>query len=401
VRQVLTLPAYRRLLAAYTLNELAWSVGSVALAVLVYRRTGSAVGAMGFFLCSQFVPALIAPTAVARLERRPPRAVLPALYAFEALAFGGLALLVHRFTVAPVLALALVDGIAAVTARALARAATVAVVNPAGLLAEGNALTNTVFSVCYMVGPAVGGLVVAERGTVAALVANCALFVVIAATLATSATLPRAPDDGAPASGRLRAALAYVRERPAIRSLMTLQAVGIAFYTISIPVVVVFASHTLHKGAGGYGALLSAWGGGAVVGSAVYARWRSRPAWALIGIGAAAIGAGLVVMAAAPTIVVAAAGAALAGAGNGVDAVSARTALQERVEQPWMALVMAFQESIAQAVPGVGIVLGGVLTAVAGTRAAFAVAGAGAFAIAAACWVVLRPRVLAQGEPVA
>ena len=53
---VLKLPAYRRLLAAYTLNELAWSVGSLALAVLVYRRTGSAIGAMGFFLCSQFVP---------------------------------------------------------------------------------------------------------------------------------------------------------------------------------------------------------------------------------------------------------------------------------------------------------------------------------------------------------
>src|ERR1700722_6851736 len=95
VRQVLKLTAYRRLLVAYTLNELGWSVGSLALAVLVYRRTGSAVGAMAFFLCSQFVPALFAPALIARLDRRPPRVVLPALYALEAVAFATLALVAH------------------------------------------------------------------------------------------------------------------------------------------------------------------------------------------------------------------------------------------------------------------------------------------------------------------
>ena len=50
----------------------------------------------------------------------------------------------------------------------------------------------------------------------------------------------------------------------------------------------VFAEHTLHTGAGGYGALLSAWGVGAVAGSAVYARWRGRPARQLIALGASA-----------------------------------------------------------------------------------------------------------------
>ena len=49
-------------------------------------------------------------------------------------------------------------------------------------------------------------------------------------------------------------------------------------FTISFPVEVVFAQHSLHAGPRGYGALLSAWGAGAVVGSAVYARWRRSPA---------------------------------------------------------------------------------------------------------------------------
>ncbi len=53
MKQVLRLPAYRRLLAAYALNELAWSVGTLALSVLVYRRTGSALGSAVFFLYSR------------------------------------------------------------------------------------------------------------------------------------------------------------------------------------------------------------------------------------------------------------------------------------------------------------------------------------------------------------
>ena len=89
--RVLKIGAYRRLLAAYTLNELAFMVGALALALLVYRRTGSALGAAAFFLTAQFVPALISPMAVARLDHRPLRPVLPALYWFEAVVFFALA----------------------------------------------------------------------------------------------------------------------------------------------------------------------------------------------------------------------------------------------------------------------------------------------------------------------
>jgi hypothetical protein len=91
VTRCLRLPAFRRLLAAYVLNELAWSVGTLALSVLVYRRTGSAIGSAAFFLCSQVLPALVSPALVARFDRTPPRRVLPALYGLEALLFAALA----------------------------------------------------------------------------------------------------------------------------------------------------------------------------------------------------------------------------------------------------------------------------------------------------------------------
>jgi MFS family permease len=188
---------------------------------------------------------------------------------------------------------------------------------------------------------------------------------------------------------------------PPIRVLLGLQAVAMLFFTISIPVEVVFAQHTLHAGAGGYGGLLASWGAGAVAGSAVYARWRAASPRAMITLGAGALGAGFVVMAVAPTLVVALVGSAVAGCGNGIEAVAARTTLQEHVKPEWMARIMSLNESMYQAVPGAGIILGGVLAALAGTRSAFAIAGGGALLVTAAAWLLLAPGgVLKSSGPV-
>ena len=390
MRKVLHLPVFRRLLAAYALNELAWSVGTLALSVLVYRRTGSAYGSTAFFLCSLVLPALLAPMLVARLDQRPPRRVLPPLYALEAVLFGVLAWMTSRFSLVPVLALALADGTVAAAARALARTATVDVLTPVNLLHEGNAIANTAFSLCFMLGPAIGGAVVVAGGTVAALLANCGLFAAIALVLAT-ASLPGRRATAVTSGSRLKAALAHVRGNRPVHTLLSLQAVGLIFFTISVPVEVVFAQRSLHAGAGGYGALLSAWGAGAVVGSAIYARWSRRSARGLIAGAAAALGLGFAVMAAAPTIEVAVIGSVLGGLSNGLEMVAARTAIQERTDDQWMALVMSLNDSVAQATPGLGFVLGGTLTALASPRLALAVAAGGSIAFTVAAWIVLRP----------
>ena len=386
---VLQIPAFRRLLTAYGLNELALAIGSLALAVLVYRRTGSAVGAAGFFLSAQFVPALIAPAIVARIERFPFGRLLPVLYGLEALAYGGLAVLVGDFLLAPLLVLTFLDGVLALTARSLARTASVAVTSPVGLLREGNALTNAAFSVCYVTGPAIGAVIASQGGTRVALLTNCGLFVVIALTLLTAGPLPGAVPDASNGAGRLGAALRHAAGRPVIRRLLGVQAVGLLFFTISIPVEVVFALHVLHAGQGGYGALLASWGGGTVAGSAIYARWRAGSVRVLIAAGAALLGAGLVVMAVAPSLGVAMIGGVIAGSGNGMWAVAARTALQEHVEPEWMAMMMSLNESLYQALPGIGIIIGGAVTALVGSRAALALAGGGALAVAIIGWPLL------------
>jgi MFS family permease len=152
----------------------------------------------------------------------------------------------------------------------------------------------------------------------------------------------------------------------------------------------VYAQHTLKAGPGGYGALMSAWGLGAVAGSAAYARWRRRTTAILIAGSGLSLAAGFAVLAVAPTLVVAVIGAALAGMGNGVESIAAKTAVQEQASEQWMALVMSLNDSISQLAPGLGILLGGVITALATSRVAFGVAAAGSLAFALAVPVVLR-----------
>ncbi len=73
-------PLFRRLALTYAVNELGDWMGIVALSVLVYDRTGSAMATAGLFLGTRFLPALIAPVLVAKVEQPPPRFALPVVY---------------------------------------------------------------------------------------------------------------------------------------------------------------------------------------------------------------------------------------------------------------------------------------------------------------------------------
>jgi MFS family permease len=383
VIRCLRIVAFRRLFAAYVLNELAWSVGTLALSLLVYRETGSAIGSAGFFLSAQFLPALLAPALVARLDRASVRIVLPILYVVESLLFAALAYLAHHFLLVPVLVLALADGAIAATARSLATAARVEILRPRDLMHEGNALGSFAFSGAYMAGPLIGGAVVAAGGTVAALLVNCGLFATVGAFLAITA-LPGAKPEPGSALSRLGAGLAHVRSDAVLARLLTMQAIGLCIFTITIPVEVVYAQHTLHAGAGGYGLLLGVWGAGAVAGSVVYARFRRRTASTLIGGSAAALAVGFAVLAVAPSLILALCGAAVAGAGNSVEWVAWRTAIQERTPDRWMALLMSLADSLSMLAPGVGIAAGGLIAQFASSRTAFGVASAGSLLFAVA-----------------
>ncbi len=241
----------------------------------------------------------------------------------------------------------------ALVARSLARAATTEILTPADLLHEGNALTNlTVSRSASWPDRRSAASVVAAGGTVAALLVNCGLFAGIAVVLVTAHGLPRGAAEPEPTKRRVRAALSHVRQDFALRWMLVLQAGGIAAFTMSIPVEVVLASHTLHAGAGGYGALMSGWGAGAVVGSAIYARWRRKPALLLMVGSAVAMTVGFGLMAGRRPSRWPSSGPRLGGVGNGGGLMAAKTLLHEYTPQRWMAMVTSLNESIPRLRPG-------------------------------------------------
>jgi MFS family permease len=376
-------PLFRRLAATYAVNELGDWMGIVALSVLVFDRTDSAFATAGLFLGTRFLPALLAPALVTRVEQPQPRFALPVIYCGEAAAFGGLALLAGNFSLAGVIALAAVDGALALSGRALTRAVVVRLLEPAGELRAGNAILNVAFTGGAAAGPAIAGLVVAGFGVQTALLLDAASFYAIAAILLTAGPLPEVEPDPSDFRQRLRAGFAYIRQRKTLRRLLTAQGAAFVFFAAVLPIEVIYAKQTLGAGDAGYGLMLASWGLGMVLGSFVFAASRRAPLPTLLFFSTLAVGAGYLAMAAAPNLAVACAAAAVGGSGNGVQWVSAISAVQELIAERMQARVMSVLESIGAAMPGVGFMLGGLVASSQSPRAAFLVAGIGVLAIVA------------------
>ncbi len=391
-------PPFRRLALSYAVNELGDWMGIVALSVLVFELTDSALATAVLFLGTGFLPALLTPILVARVERPPPRYVLPTIYAGEAAAFGGLALLADHFSLAAVVAVATIDGTLALTARALTRAVAAAMLQKEGELRAGNAVLNIAFTGGAAVGPAIAGATVAAFGVQSALLLDAVSFYAIAWILFGGGPLPQAAVESGHLRERVRAGLGFIRGNATLRRLLTAQAAAFVFFAAVIPVEVIYAKQTLGAGDTGYGLLLGSWGAGMVAGSVVFATLRRAPLPALLFFSTLAVGAGYLFMAAAPTLALACVAAALGGAGNGVQWVAFVSAVQDLTTAAMQARVMSVLESIGAAMPGIGFLLGGVIATTVGTRATFLMAGTGVIAIAAIAAPLLGTG-WAQSEP--
>jgi MFS family permease len=390
-------PGFRRLAFSFTVNELGDWLGLVALAVLVFDRTDSALATTALFLASSFLPALIAPALVARVERTPPRFALPVIYCLEAIAFGCLAILVDHFSLAGVLVLAAADGVLLLTGRSLTRAVAAAMLKPADQLRAGNAVLNMGFTAGAAVGPALGGLVVAGLGIQSALLLDALSFLVIAAVM-FAGPLPHAEPEEGRWRDRFRAGLAYIAARVSLRRLIFAQGAAFIFFSAVLPIEVIYAKETLGSGDSGYGALLASWGGGMVLGGVIFAALRRVGLPLLLMSSTLAVGIAYLGLAAAPTLLVACAISAVGGAGNGIQWVSIVSAIQEMTRSAMQARVMSVLESVASATPGVGFLIGGLVAAGHDPRATFLVAGLGVLAVVSVAAYYLAGTPWTKGE---
>jgi predicted MFS family arabinose efflux permease len=385
-------PGFRRLAASYTLNELGWGFATVALGLLVFDHTGSALATTALWVCTLLIPALVGPAATAQLDRASVRRVLPALYLAEAAIFVALALLASAPWLPLVLLLAVVDGVLALVGRALTRAAVAATLKPDGQLEAGNTLLNVSFSLCFAIGPALGGLMVAGFGVAAALWVSAAIFLAMTITLATSRSLPPAhADAGEGWLTRLRAGLGHALGNRTVRRILFAHAGALTCAAMISPVEVIWAKEVIGGGSGAYGIVLSAWGAGTLVtGLALVGLWRRIPVVTRIPLAAGTMGVGYVVMALATSLPVGAIGCFIGGIGNGFYYVSLVQAVQDRTADEFQGRVMGLLESTTAGCYGVGFLLAGALTTLTSVRVTFAATAVGVTVATIAMAALLR-----------
>ena len=408
-------PKLRRILAAYTVNRLGTWFGLVALSLVVFDHTHSALAVAALLFAWQALPAFVVPAVVARVEASRRRSELSGLYLFEAVATAALAiLLLWHFWLPAVLLLAALDGTAALAASALlrtevARAARAQVeaqsesaTRPGESLKEdareaereANAALNVAFSATFVLGPALGGVVVAAAGAPAALFIDVGSFLICGVLLLD--LHPRVEEaEGDSVRARLRAAWRHINEAPSLRGLLVLEAIALVFFQSQGPIGVPYAKATLHAGDRGFGLLMTMWGAGAVLGGIIFARSPRRPLGAMLSAGALAVGLAYLGFAAAPSLVLACIAALIGGVGNGVEAPSLISLVQRLTPPRLHGRLMGAVESLAALSIAIGLPLGGVLVAVSSPRVAFLVVGLGAVATAGA----LLRQSLGRAEP--
>ncbi|HEY7829017.1 MAG TPA: MFS transporter [Solirubrobacteraceae bacterium] len=422
-------PRLRRILLAYTVNQLGTWFAYVALMLSVYDHTHSALAVAGLLVAGRLLPALLTPTLVAAVEMSKRRGGLSRLYMLEAVVAVAMAALLWHFWLPGLLVLVAIDGTAALTAGALLRATAARVAveemvpsteilaaagdgengigrgtpaepgradpnssprladpNSSGPVVaapgetgesaeevaqrEANAALNVAFTASVTLGPAVSGVIVAASGSPTALLIDAVSFMVCGALLMNLQVHASADAGSTSVRSRLLAAWGYLQTAPALRGLLATEALAIVFFASVEPVEVLFVKSTLNAGDRGFGFLTAAWGVGMVLGSLVFARAVHRPLRPMLTWGTLAVGLAYIGFSLSPTLAVACGAAVVGGMGNGVQWAALISSVQHMSPRELLGRLMGTVEGIGALCPAIGFVLGGVLAQLTSPRTA-------------------------------
>ncbi|MGM0585860.1 MAG: MFS transporter [Pseudomonadota bacterium] len=372
----------------------------VAAAWLAWDLTGSAAvtGAVAFL---NFAPTLVSgPLFGVMADRLDPRRGIMVTQSLQALiAFGLFALLAAgALTVPALLAVSLAVGVAASAYHPMRMALTPRLV-PGEHLGQAVAMTAVNFNLTRMLGPALGGWLIAGQGAGAAVLTGGLLFLPQVAAFARLSPYPPAPREARAGPGGLRGFLGeltdgarHVLARPPVRDAMLLTGVSAIPARGALELLPVAADGLYGRGAAGFGALTALAGAGAVVAALWLARGSpSAAAMRARALVAAAGGMSLVVLLGLSeswwAAVAAVAGLGFCGTTVGV---SNQTIAQVLTEDGWRGRVMSLWILVAIGGTSLGALGIGALGDVIGFRAALV-----AVALAATLplgWLALRGR---------
>jgi MFS family permease len=251
------------------------------------------------------------------------------------------------------------------------------------LLASAISMFEVVLNTSRVLGPAIGGVILTIAGPAPCFAVNALSFVAPIIVLLrhrphshTTLDRPRGRQRGA-----VREGLRYVRSVPEIRACVAIAAAsglifnGVVFYPL-------LATDAFHLDGGGYGALVAAFGAGALPGALLAARSKDRPSGRVVVVLAASTTCSMAMTAFAPDLAVGIAGLVLSGFASIWYIATANTLVQLRAAAQLRGRVMGVW---VMALPGANpatSVLAAVLAGLAGIRFAYFTAGVVLLAVA-------------------
>lgn len=379
LRQVLALPAYRRLFAAQTVSRWGDTFNVVALAIVVLRLTGSGLGVSAVVI-AEIVPVLLfAPLAGAVVDRLPRVRVMVGADLWRAL-LAALLPVAAAIDVTAVYAVAFGLSLGTLFFNPAAASALPRLVDEDQLVAANSGLWSAAVLSQIVLAP-LAGIMVATLGETPAFLVNAVTFLVSAGLLRGLA-LPPETERAAPAPagaqtvlGRLRAGLRVLDDRR-LRLLAVVQLLAALSAGATSALLVVYAAERLDAGPRGFGILLGAIGVGAVLGPLGLVRLLRDPRRPAFVFGPFVLrGVVDLVLAATRRLPVAVGALGVYGIGTSTGMVTYQSYLQAITPEDRRGRVFAGFDAIWQLGRLVSIGAGGALADVAGIAAVYLVGG--------------------------
>ncbi|HEU5390286.1 MAG TPA: MFS transporter [Streptosporangiaceae bacterium] len=280
-------------------------------------------------------------------------------------------------------------------------------------LASAVGLFEVVINASRVLGPAVGGVLLAAVGTAPCFVFNAASYLPMLWMLwVFKPDPPEREPAGSAGSGRrrgqprgqprgqrtgLRDGLRLVWHDPAIRSCILIATAASMVFNLGVPAPP-FASRVLHLGGGGYGALMAAFGLGALPGALMAASARGEPDGRRLRVLTLLTGLAVILTAFSPVVLGAFLGLALSGFFSIWLIAAANTLVQLRAGPARRGRVMGIW---TMALPG-SYPVSGLLVALvsrASPRAGFSLSGVAMVAVALVTWGALAIRTSGNAAP--
>jgi DHA3 family tetracycline resistance protein-like MFS transporter len=369
-------------------------VFTVALALETLRVSDHA-STLSYVIAARVAPTvLLLLVAGALVDRLPRRFTVLTADAVRGLAIAALAALVvaHALTVADLIAISAVVG-AADAFFFPAYQAIIPEIVPSALYLEGNAF-NSASQVLggALIGPAIGGMLIAAFGAASAFAVDAASFFASALCVAAMRARPAPRSSGKSMLADARAGLRWTRSQPWLW--WTIVAASVANFAAFAPTQVLLPlliRDTLHQGPTQYGLVFAAAGLGGATASVVAIRFgsprrRVTVMWAGWAIGAVAIaGLGL-----APDVALVAALGAVAFGLLQYGGMLWNTMMQQLVPPEMLGRASSVDWLLSMCLSPVGILVAGIAAASIGVRATLL---AGGLISAAMAWVLFLPGV--------